>query len=109
MYFRIAPPRSHMDVLCMPTHFAIPAATVLMLAQAAWSQEKSTLTEHFVAGKIRVFYTSEGRAAVPSADANSSSPILETCVAAYHWLSAFTAANSRSHILAARVFDNDRI
>ncbi|MBC8353936.1 MAG: hypothetical protein H8E66_18220 [Planctomycetes bacterium] len=53
----------------------------IMMATIVWflasrpglSQEKTPLTKHFVAGKVRVFYATEGKAAVPPEDANSNS------------------------------------
>lgn len=48
-------------------------AVTCLAAQPTLAQQKTPLTEHFVAGNIRVFYATEGKAAVPEADANANS------------------------------------
>jgi len=51
----------------------MPVFTVgLLFVQCNFAQERTPLTEHFVAGKVRVFYAVEGLAAVPPADANAN-------------------------------------
>ncbi len=57
----------------MPARFVIAIVVGLLLDQSAMSQDKTPLTEHFVAGRIRVFYAIEGLSAVPMADGNSNS------------------------------------
>ncbi|MFG0296905.1 MAG: hypothetical protein ACF8PG_13445 [Maioricimonas sp. JB045] len=45
-------------------------AGVLTSGSIAFAQKKSPLNEHYVLGRIRVFYTNEGAGAVPSTDAD---------------------------------------
>jgi hypothetical protein len=57
----------------MPSRLIFTSVVCLVFTQAASAQEKTPLTEHFAAGRIRIFYAIEGKSAVPLTDANSNS------------------------------------
>lgn len=57
----------------MPGRLIIAFIVSSLFTQSASSQERTPLTEHFVAGKIRIFYAIAGKSAVSLADANANS------------------------------------